>query len=330
VAVELHPIPGNEVPKGLVAGELTTPDGTRLRYAVTRQGGERRGTVCVLEGRSEFIEKNFETVEELQRRGFAVAILDWRGQGGSDRALRNRFRGHVRSFRQYDEDLATFMTGAVLPDCPPPYFALAHSTGGLVLLRALTHRNWFERAVLSAPLIDFAPMIPPKPVARLIARLAVALGLGWLFVPGQPRRPISESDFPGNPLTSDAARFARATRTTDAFPHIGTGGPTFAWINAAFEATAALRRLPTGTLFLTPLLIVAAGDDTVVSTEAARAFARRRPGVAAVVIEHSRHEPLHERDEIREQFWAAFDAFIGTGQEEAQGGQVARSASASS
>ena len=35
------------------------------------------------------IEKYFEVVGELRRRGFAVAVLDWRGQGGSSRLLRN-------------------------------------------------------------------------------------------------------------------------------------------------------------------------------------------------------------------------------------------------
>jgi lysophospholipase len=60
-----------------------------------------------------------------------------------------------------------------------------------------------------------------------------------------------------------------------------------------------------------PVLIVAAGADRVVSTEASRDFARHVPGVAAVVVDHARHELLQERDEFRVQFWAAFDAFTG-------------------
>jgi lysophospholipase len=34
--------------------------------------------------------------------------------------------------------------------------------------------------------------------------------------------------------------------------------------------------------------------------------------VAAVTIAGARHEPLMERDEFREQFWAAFDSFVET------------------
>jgi len=329
--MEFQAIPGNDVPEGLVAGELTTADGTRLRYGLCRPAGVRRGTICVLEGRSEFIEKYFETIEDLTRRGFASAVLDWRGQGGSGRRLSNPHRGHLRSFRQYDEDLVAFMTGVVLPDCPPPYYALAHSTGGLVVLRALTVHNWFRRVVLLAPLIDFAPMVPPKPLTRMVARLAVLCGLGRVFVSTQPRRPLSEAQFPGNRLTSDLTRFVRATRTTDANPGLGCGGPTFSWLNAAFKAIAELKRQPLSRLFLAPILIVAARDDRVVWAEAIRRFARRRPGVAAVFIDRARHELLQERDAVREQFWAAFDTFIA--EEEApvpQGLQVSSRASASS
>ena len=40
--------------------------------------------VCVLlNGQTEFIEKYFEVIDELRGRGFAVATMDWRGQGGS-------------------------------------------------------------------------------------------------------------------------------------------------------------------------------------------------------------------------------------------------------
>ena len=37
----------------------------------------------MLTGRTEYVEKYFETIGDILERGFAVAILDWRGQGGS-------------------------------------------------------------------------------------------------------------------------------------------------------------------------------------------------------------------------------------------------------
>jgi lysophospholipase len=59
-----------------------------------------------------------------------------------------------------------------------------------------------------------------------------------------------------------------------------------------------------------PTLIIAAGADPVCATPATERFAARLKAGHAIVIPGARHEILMERDEIREQFWAAFDAFI--------------------
>ncbi|MFL5359530.1 MAG: alpha/beta hydrolase, partial [Myxococcales bacterium] len=60
----------------------------------------------------------------------------------------------------------------------------------------------------------------------------------------------------------------------------------------------------------TPTLIVAAGADPVCSTPAIERFAARLKAGHAIVIPGARHEILMERDAIREEFWAAFDAFV--------------------
>src|SRR5436309_1015914 len=137
-------IPANPVPDDVVTGTLNTPDGVALRFARWAPPQGRKGTVCLFQGRSEFIEKYFETVRDLRARGFAVATLDWRGQGLSDRTLRNPRKGYVRSFAQYQIDLETFINEIVLPDCPPPLFALGQSMGATVLLRAAyAGHRWF-------------------------------------------------------------------------------------------------------------------------------------------------------------------------------------------
>ena len=120
--MNLVSIPANPVPEGRSSGMLKTRDGVALRYARWAPPPGRKGTVCLFPGRAEFIEKYFETVRDLRARGFAVATLDWRGQGGSQRALRNPRKGYVRRFSDYEIDLETFMHEVVLPDCPPPVF----------------------------------------------------------------------------------------------------------------------------------------------------------------------------------------------------------------
>src|SRR5262249_44021411 len=127
-------IPANPVPEGAIEGTLKTRDGVSLRFARWPPPPGRKGTVCLLQGRAEFIEKYLEPGRDWRARGFAVATLEWRGGGGSQRALRNRRKGYVRNFSQYQIDLETFIHEVVLPDCPPPVFALAHSMVATILL----------------------------------------------------------------------------------------------------------------------------------------------------------------------------------------------------
>ena len=61
---------------------------------------------------------------------------------------------------------------------------------------------------------------------------------------------------------------------------------------------------------LTPMLIIAAGDDRIVATAAIEAFSSRLKAGHFITLPQARHDLLMERDVFRSQFWAAFDAFV--------------------
>src|SRR6185369_16554623 len=200
-----------------VTGMLKTADGVQVRFARFAPPPGRRGTVCIFPGRTEWIEKYFETVRDLRSRGFAATVLDWRGQGLSQRALGDRYKGYVRNFADFDNDLETFMREVVLPDCPPPYFALAHSTGSAVLLRAAARgERWFDRMVFIAPLIRLAVGTPFGRLAPALARTLRLLGMGSRFIPGRDHGVLGTQPFVGNILTSDPVRYARSAAVLEA------------------------------------------------------------------------------------------------------------------
>ena len=58
------------------------------------------------------------------------------------------------------------------------------------------------------------------------------------------------------------------------------------------------------------MLIVAAGRDRLVSTPAIETFAIHLRAGSHVVIPGAEHEIMMEQDQMRSQFWAAFDAFV--------------------
>jgi lysophospholipase len=308
--MNLISIPANPVPDGGVTGTLKTRDGVALRFARWAPPPGRKGTVCLFQGRAEFIEKYFETVRDLRERGFAVATLDWRGQGGSERALSNPRKGHVRSFAQYQIDLETFIHDIVLPDCPPPVFALAHSMGASILLRAAyAGHQWFERMVLLAPMIAL-PGMRRSSLTRTTVRSLRLMGLGSLYVPGGEAAVLQQRPFIGNLLTSDPVRYARNVAVLDAAPELAIGRPTVAWADSAFRLMMELSQRGYPGRIRQPALIIAAGLDAIVSTPAIDEFAVRLRAGSHLIVPGARHELLMEQDRFRGQVFAAFDAFV--------------------
>src|SRR5262245_43081719 len=268
-------ISANPVPDGAVAGILKTPDGVDLRFARFAPPPGRKGTLCLFPGRAEFIEKYFEVIQDLRARGFAVATLDWRGQGLSEHRLRDKRKGYVGDFSEYETDLETFMREVVLPDCPPPFFALGHSMGASVLIRAAyRNRRWFDRVVLSAPMIDLNLVGMPRLARSTIAMMRL-IGMGSSSIPGGGATAIASMPFAGNPLTSDPVRYARAGAVIESEPGLGLGSPTISWIGAAFRAMADFADPMFPAKIRQPLLLLAAGQDVIVSTAAIEQFAIR-------------------------------------------------------
>jgi lysophospholipase len=308
--MQLVSIPANPVPEGAVTGVLKTADGVGVRFARWAPPPGRKGTVCLFQGRAEFIEKYFETVRDLRSRGFAVATLDWRGQGLSERALNDPRKGHVGDFSEYEADLEVFMKEVVLPDCPPPLFALGHSMGASVMLRvAQQGQRWFDRIVLSTPMIELAGL-RGSGMLKLSARMMRYAGMGGNYVPGGDESIQAIGPYIGNPLTSDPVRYARTKAVIETEPGLGLGSPTIAWADAAYRVISDFTDPTYPSKIRQPLMLIAAGRDDIVSTAAIEDFAIRLRAGSHLIIAGAKHELMMELDRYRVQFWAAFDAFV--------------------
>jgi lysophospholipase len=301
--------PDNPAPSGALEKHIRTADGVRLRTARWAPSSPI-GTVVLLGGRGEFIEKYFEVVGELLTRGFAVVAMDWRGQGGSDRLLRNAHKGQVDDFFQFESDLDALVTSILARKCPRPWIGLAHSMGAAVLLGAfVAGRCPFERLALTSPMIAVKGVNHRGGVRVLFAALN-SLGMGGAFAPGSGGENQWLASFEGNAFTSDQGRFARVAKLVAASPDLRLGGPTIGWTHAAFRHMSSLdnSRFPRTTA--TSILIVAAGADRVTDTSATVRLASRLRPTRIVVIEGAQHEILIERDALRAKFWDAFDQFV--------------------
>ena len=309
-AMEFIVTPDNPCPPGGVAASVIAIDGMTLRVGRWHPQGKARGTVLVCPGRAEFIEKYFEVVAELLTRQLTVVILDWRGQGLSGRDLDNSRKGHIDDFSLYRRDLDAIREQVLGPFCPAPWFALGHSMGGAILIdQARDGASPFERFVVLAPMIGIYRLKFPH-FTRGLAKLLDFIGLGDAFIPGGGGKSILQRPFRGNYLTSDPVRYARNAGIVAAAAHLAIGDPTIGWIDAAFALMQRFADPEYPRRTLTPILVISAGGDRIVSSAAIEHFGNRLKAGRVVSLPYARHEILMERDSIRGQFWAAFDAFI--------------------
>jgi lysophospholipase len=270
-----------------------------------------RGTCVLLNGQTEFIEKYFEVIDELRGRGFAVATMDWRGQGGSARQTADSRKSFVGDFSEYDEDLDTLMNWIVTPmlGAGEKPVALAHSMGAHILLRRLARQPAsFGPSVLSAPMIGISFRGQREFLVRAVTRYHLWRGKQASWVWGMEGRDPHRVTFATQLATSDPQRFERTQTLLREQPDLRLAGATWSWLAAALRSMDWLKTQ--GPNITTPLLMVGAGKDRICLTPQTKAFAARTPHADYVEITEAEHELLMERSPIRAEFWAAFDGFM--------------------
>ena len=116
--------------------------------------------------------------------------------------------------------------------------------------------------------------------------------------------------FIGNLLTSDPVRYARNVAVLEAEPELAIGWPTVGWADSAFRMMREFADPGYPAKIRQPMLIIAAGQDQIVSTPAIDEFAIRLRAGSHLIVPGARHELLMEQDRFRGQVLAAFDAFV--------------------
>ncbi|MCA1492015.1 alpha/beta fold hydrolase [Sinorhizobium alkalisoli] len=305
----LDATPDNPIPGYPVAGFFDGVGNRKIRYAIFKTKARfARGTVVLLQGRNESIEKYFETIGDFMEAGYWVATFDWRGQGGSERLLAQSTLGHVEYFADYGRDLMTFLEQIVLPDTRLPFSIVAHSMGALVCLSvapALATR--VDRMVLLAPFVGLGGQVIGEPGIVAVAAVMRWLGLGRLPLHRDGR---SHGPFTNNPLTRDADRYARNLALLETHPRLSLGPPTARWLNEAFRTIRRVTRREHLTRITVPTVLLAPTADGLVPYVAIERLASNFRAGHLIPIDGARHELLQEADRYRAQAMAAILAFL--------------------
>jgi len=303
-------IPEAPVPDHGKAEWFRGAEGATLRAATFFPVGAARGTVVLSPGRTEPIEKYFEVVEDLLRRGFAVLAHDWRGQGLSGRSLPDRLKGHARGYQAFLADY-TALLDTFEARLPKPWIAMGHSMGGCLTLLALAKgERRFSACVLSAPMLGINTGGVPPWATTVLSWTLSRVGFAGRYVNGGAYDPLTQT-FEADKLTHDRARHDRYWAQLQANPKIALGGVTWGWLDFAVSACAWLRRPGAVEGLEIPVTIVAAELDDRVLNPALKEIAERLSRGRYVEVAGAFHEILIETDPRRATFWKAFDETAG-------------------
>lgn len=278
----------------------------RLRVMLANAATDTpRGTIIFSPGRTEFIEKYFETISDFIQRGFNVLMFDPRGQGLSDRLTEDKLKSYVEDFQDYADDFG-FITEEFMPLLPRPHIAMGHSMGGTIVLQSVISGTINPDAVIcSAPMLGLFDL--DTPLIRLVISTLSRLGLAKRNLPFRPQRDGLPVPFSQNKLTSDKERYRIWASYFQTTPRIRLGPPTYGWIRAALASMAYLHR--NADKLRVPALLVAAGGDPIVDPTSIQKFTRNCGGVYKV-IPGALHELFLEKDEYRADMFAQIDDFL--------------------
>lgn len=286
-------------PDGGAAYWIEAADGVRLRLATW--GGGDQGSVLLIPGRTEYIEKYGQAAGELRARGFSVAVLDYRGQGLADRVADDPMIGHVGAFSDYQLDVRAALDAMGALGLGGPVHMLCHSLGGAIGLRAAHVQAGISSVAYSAPMWGIKMPALLAPIAPLIAGAAQALGMANRYVPGGgPQTYVMSAEFDGNTLTKDRAMWDHMVAQARAHPELTLGSPSFHWLRAALRECRDLSHMPAPKL---PCLTYLGSAEAIVAPAAVHAQMARWTDGRLELIADAEHEIMMEIPTTRSRFF---------------------------
>ena len=303
-------IEGLKCPKG-EAHFFNLNGDNKLRVAFWNLSSSK-GTIFLQSGRTEFIEKYYEVISEFIDRGYAVAMMDWRGQGLSSRVSKNIRIGHIDNFKTFDDDFIKIVEECFKARCPSPFIGFGHSMGGCLLASYfISEKNVLEKCILCAPMVSVRANAMSRRIVKLLGLLD---NIGYGSFPMQKPSWDSEDGwieepFEDNALTTDRERFERSFKFLKKCPELGVKGITVGWLKHALNRTNQFKKIQWNIAIKRPLLLLDATEDKLVNSRLNKELLGQSDLVEIKSLK-SQHEIMMETDEIRDEAWKSIDNFL--------------------
>ncbi len=263
--------------------------------------------LVIIPGRGETAHKYAELLYSLSKLKLNVYILFVRGQGESQRLLRDRQRCHLENFDVLRDDLQHMLHDLNISQ----YMLLGFSLGGLMSVDLILHGNCTPlRTCLIAPFIWPYFKAPPFVLSAFVCLLGSLPPFKYAYTPhGSAYKKIP---FEENYHSHCKTRYEEYHNYYAEHPELTIGGPTYAFVCQCVRKQREL--LSTPLKFKLPLRVYICGEDKVVSSEMAAKFFNAHAqdgGLLQLVREDGvYHDVLNEIDDYRNRILAEALAFL--------------------
>ncbi len=259
-----------------------------------------KASIVMSHGFTESLEKYHELIYYFIQEGYSVYGIEHRGHGRSG-SLANldkidKTQVNIDSFDYYIEDLKILIDEIVLPDNKEnKLFLYAHSMGGGIgALFLERYPNYFDAALLNAPMMEIDTGKVPKFLAKIISNIAKFIGKGDKYV-------IGYGPFKKNPnfeasATSSKFRYMNYHRFLLDNEKYQRGDASYNWLVNGFKATKEI--VNNAYKVEIPVMLCQAGKDTYVKPNGQNKFASSAKNCILKKYENSKHEIYFEKDSI--------------------------------
>ncbi|GAA4661573.1 serine aminopeptidase domain-containing protein [Bartonella pachyuromydis] len=296
----LYPTNRNSTPANILHGYLKIATDRKIRFALTYPERKKtKGTVVILESYRNTLEEYFLLMNELSIRGFHTAIFDWFKQEKLPFNLKRQNKQYYFDINNDINDLDKFLKKILYPDFPPPYYMLTYGIGGLIALSGLDLLNHqFNKMLCVSPL--FAPLgNKTNGFQHKLTQFLSDVGLG--FLPAKGGKKFTQTK-------QKNKRLGQAHKATF-FP---IKPPTSQWISSVLNAIDSMKKNILHGHLKIPTLFILANQNNIANNIEVRQLCQQVRLTESITITGAELDTIMYEESYKQQFWAAFDAFIST------------------
>ena len=272
-----------------------------------------KGTIIMLHGFSESVDKFRETAWYFLQSGYHVWQMEHRGHGRSYRCVKDPFLVQIKDYRNMLEDLRYFVQKIVMPAKTTgdrPLYLYAHSMGGgLGACYLERYPDDFSKAILSSPMLEIDAGGIPVVLMRIFAGAMIPAGRGDMPLPGSSGYK-SEPDFE-NSCSNCLTRYSWYHSYTNAHPLFQTCEVSIQTALQFLKITKEATNPKNCQRVKADVLLLQAGKDSTVKPGGQEAFIRQIGKHGKLVrFENAKHEIYMGKNEDLESYFREIFTFL--------------------